>query len=74
MKKLLPLLLIAVVLGGLFFTSCKKDEGCIDENNKWSGQCPNGGEAVCGCDNKTYFNSCYASREGVMSWTGGECD
>jgi|TARA_B110000263_G_scaffold233828_1_gene231030 hypothetical protein len=30
-------------------------------------------EPVCGCDDITYSNSCYAKRAGVVSWTEGEC-
>lgn len=30
-------------------------------------------EPVCGCDNVTYGNACEAMRNGVPSWTPGEC-
>lgn len=30
-------------------------------------------EPVCGCDNNTYSNSCYAERAGITSWADGEC-
>ena len=30
-------------------------------------------QPVCGCDNNTYSNSCYAERDGITSWTDGEC-
>tara|TARA_B110000881_G_C18291000_1_gene372224 strand:+ start:137 stop:364 length:228 start_codon:yes stop_codon:yes gene_type:complete len=30
-------------------------------------------EPVCGCDDVTYSNSCYAQGAGVISWTEGEC-
>ncbi len=28
---------------------------------------------VCGCDGKTYSNSCQATNAGVTSYTQGEC-
>ena len=30
-------------------------------------------QPVCGCNNQTYSNSCYAGRDGVTSWSEGEC-
>ena len=30
-------------------------------------------QPVCGCNNQTYSNSCYAGRGGVTSWSEGEC-
>ena len=30
-------------------------------------------QPVCGCNNETYSNSCYAVRDGVTSWSEGEC-
>ena len=30
-------------------------------------------QPVCGCDNQTYSNSCYAESAGITSWTAGEC-
>ena len=30
-------------------------------------------QPVCGCNNVTYSKSCYAGRDGVSSWSEGEC-
>ena len=30
-------------------------------------------EPVCGCDDITYSNECYAEVNGISSWTEGEC-
>jgi|TARA_B100000768_G_C11088155_1_gene293755 hypothetical protein len=30
-------------------------------------------QPVCGCNNITYSNDCYAGASGVSSWTEGEC-
>jgi hypothetical protein len=35
--------------------------------------CPSIYEPVCGCNGISYANACLASREGVMSYTDGEC-
>lgn len=31
-------------------------------------------DPVCGCDNKTYGNSCHAINAGVKSYTKGACE
>ena len=30
-------------------------------------------DPVCGCNNVTYSNSCFAENSGVLSWVNGEC-
>lgn len=48
--------------------------GCIDPELIGTLECPADFEPVCGCDNKTYWNSCYAQNTaGVTSWTAGPC-
>ena len=47
---------------------------CIDENLiDQDIICPALYEPVCGCDNITYSNACYALRNGVINYIQGEC-
>ena len=63
----------------LFFSlSCSYSDDaqdtCIDESKiDELGLCIEIYQPVCGCDNNTYSNSCYAERDGVTSWIDGEC-
>lgn len=48
---------------------------CIDESKiDLEKPCPEDWEPVCGCNNKTYGNTCEAKRSGIKNWTQGECN
>ena len=64
--------------------SCSKNN-CVANSATSSGNCidstlidPNGvcteqWEPVCGCNNVTYSNSCYATIAGITTYVDGEC-
>ena len=73
MKILLLILSIILIITSL---SCKKSipDGCIDKS-KINSFCPCNTyyDPVCGCDHKTYPNSCEADCAGVTSYSKGKC-
>lgn len=83
MKKLTVILIFlsAVMAGCVCGPGCddcgdkKKPNKCIDPKlvNKNAG-CYEIYSPVCGCDNVTYSNDCYAKNTGVTSWKAGECN
>ena len=65
----------------VFFLSfgCNSDDdnvdSCIDESKiNLNAVCIEIYDPVCGCDDKTYPNFCYAGSAGVTSFTNGECN
>ena len=63
-------------------TSCMKESDlidvlqriCIDEDKiDEEAVCIEIYQPVCGCNAKTYSNTCYAKRAGLISWKDGEC-
>ena len=57
--------------------SCKKekqDTNCIDPQKiEFNKACIEIYQPVCGCDNKTYSNSCFAVINGIERWTEEAC-
>ena len=58
----------------LTIASCCKEEStsCIEVINE-DCVCTLQYDPVCGCNNKTYGNSCIASCSGISEYTRGEC-
>jgi hypothetical protein len=59
----------------LAVTACNEDSGdCIDPSKiNEKAACPYVIKYVCGCDGKTYSNSCVAENSGIVKWTEGKC-
>lgn len=47
---------------------------CVNPMLVNNNPCPPTYEPVCGCNGVSYANACYATREGVTSYTSGECN
>ena len=65
-----------VLLLSLLFISCEdKDSSppCQVSQKDEDIACIEIYQPVCGCNNETYSNSCYAGRDGVTYWSEGEC-
>ena len=68
--KLVSLILI---LGICIFSSCEEKEKCVEKINP-DCICTMQYDPVCGCNNKTYGNSCMAICSGIEEFTNGECN
>ena len=67
---------ISVLLLAFLFISCDDEDSstpCQLNDKDEDTACIEIYQPVCGCNNQTYSNSCYAGRDGVTSWSEGEC-
>jgi hypothetical protein len=69
MKKLT---LVFILFSAFFFNGCDQKLPCVEKINP-DCVCILIYDPVCGCNNKTYGNSCQAECSGIMQYTKGEC-
>jgi hypothetical protein len=67
------LIFTALAIICLLLSSCKKDKNCPQGPVNTNCVCPGVVNKVCGCNNRTYENSCQAECDGITTYTAGQC-
>ena len=65
-----------ITLSLVIFYQCTKNtnsQDCIIKSKVSDTVCIEIYDPVCGCNNKTYSNECYANANGITYYTRGEC-
>lgn len=57
----------------LLSCNSNEDDSCVTNVPDSEIVCIEIYQPVCGCNNVTYSNDCYAGASGISSWTEGEC-
>lgn len=69
--KSLKMILASAMFLGVSLSACQPTD-CVENVNS-DCACIEIYDPVCGCNNKTYSNSCHAECAGITSYSSGKC-